>query len=214
MTTFPITVLVLNDIIASALLSNQLITLRYLMKYGSKLGCHITYFLNHFFVTNSLLLLNPTGIERCLRVCIHNLRYHLTKQMAMFVLCVLGVYSIGVSLRHVWVTGVLKFEVEVATHQTCTGYVCSFLRDQHILPIVEVFNLVDMINFATEDNRYIVTNTNTNANTKYRQLTKIHSTTYTIYTTTTDHSKDTTNNDANTNVNGNTNNDINVNVKC
>jgi len=148
-TTFLITVLALNDLIASAVLSNHIIILRYLMNYESKLGCQITYFVNHFFVTNSLLLLNPIGIERCLRVCIHNPRYHLTKRKAIVVLCVMGVYSIGVSLRHVWVTGVLTFEVEMAANQTVTGHVCSFLRDNHILPIVELFNLIDILNFAT-----------------------------------------------------------------
>ena len=148
-TTFLITVLALNDLIASAVLSNHIIILRYLMNYESKLGCQITYFVNHFFVTNSLLLLNPIGIERCLRVCIHNPRYHLTKRKAIVVLCVMGVYSIGVSLRHVWVTGVLTFEVEMAANQTVTGHVCSFLRDNDILPIVELFNLIDILNFAT-----------------------------------------------------------------
>ena len=148
-TTFLITILAVNDSMASAVLSSHIIILRYLINFQSKLGCQMANGVIHFFVTNSLLILNPIGIDRCLRVCIHNPRYHLTKRKAIVVLCVLGIYSIGVSLRHVWITGILAFEVEVAANQTFTGHVCSFLRDQHILPIVEVFNLVDMINFAT-----------------------------------------------------------------
>ena len=148
-TTFLITVLAVNDFMASAVLSNHIIILKYLINFQSKLGCQITYFLNHFFVTNSLLLLNPIGIERCLRVCIHNPRYHLTKRKAIVVLCVIGGINSTGALKHVWVAGVLTFEVEVATNQTVTGHVCSFLRDNHILPIVEMFNLVDMIGFVT-----------------------------------------------------------------
>ena len=100
-TTFLITILAVNDSMASAVLSSHIIILRYLINFQSKLGCQMANGVIHFFVTNSLLILNPIGIDRCLRVCKHNPRYHLTKRKAIVVLCVLGIYSISVEFRFV-----------------------------------------------------------------------------------------------------------------
>lgn len=147
-TTFLITVLAINDLMTSIVLSDHIIIMRFLIVYESKLGCQITYFLNNFFVTNSLVFLAPIATERCLRVCTNNPKYHMTKRKSIVALSAIAFYSLCISFRHVGVTGVLSFDVQVSENETVVGHICSFLRDEDILPVVEIFNIIDIMSFS------------------------------------------------------------------
>lgn len=146
-TTFLITTLALNDFLASLIHSDHFVLLRYMFNFTNTLGCQVIYFINHFFVTNSVVLLCPIGVQRFLKVCIRKPEYQMSKRSAMFVICSLTVYSLSVSVRHFWLTGIEEGKLKISSNVTIIGHICAVLHDPGVLSVKRFFNLVDALAF-------------------------------------------------------------------
>lgn len=148
MTTLLITVLALNDFLASVAMVDHIILMRFLVRYTSVLGCQLTYVINHFFVFNSVIFLNPIGMERCLRVCTLNPKYQVTKKRAIFIIGSMSMYSLLTASRHFVLAGVEDTDIVVSNNLTVVGQVCSLLQDPEYSAVIDAFHLGDVIGFV------------------------------------------------------------------
>lgn len=146
-TTFLISALALNDLSASVALVDHIILLRYNLKFENKFGCQFTYFLNNIFVFNSVVLLNPIGIERCLKVCTQNSKYRMTKRGAAITVGVLTLVALVSSFKHFFITGVVDLKVELLDNHTVTARVCSLLLEDRLQTVISITHMIDVIAF-------------------------------------------------------------------
>lgn len=147
-TTFLITALALNDLCSSVAMFDHIILVRFLIRYKSKLGCELTYFVNHFFVLNSVMFLNPIGIERCLRVCTQNPKYQVSKTKAAGMIASLSIYSFSVALRHFFIVGIEETKITMSDNTVITGFLCSLIHQQKYSAIINTFHLLDIFGFV------------------------------------------------------------------
>lgn len=147
-TTFLIAILAVNDLIASVLLINQIINVRYIINFQSLISCKLIRFSNNFVIVNSLVFLNPIGIERYLKVCTQNQRYHMTKGKAAFAIGTLTCYSFVMALRQFWISDIRVTTIHVTDNTTVIGYMCSLIRDGELSKVVRVSFLIDTMSFV------------------------------------------------------------------
>ena len=147
-TTLLVTVLALNDLMCSLAMIDHIIIMRYLIRYFSELGCQLTYVINHFLVLNSIILLNPIGMERCLRVCTLNPNYQVTKPKAMFMIGSVAFYSFVMAIRHFVIVGIEEMDIVVSANLTVVGHVCSLRQETQYATAIDVFHIMDIAGFV------------------------------------------------------------------
>ena len=145
-TSLLISALAVNDSCACFLMIGQYFRIMFFLLFTSDIGCKIFRYLNYVFLNGSMLLLNPIGIERCLKVVCKNQRFHLTRDKArVFVFSVL-LYSIILGCRHFLASGVVDIDVEVMPNQTVVGHVCTYTNQT--IPLMKVLSSLDVLNIA------------------------------------------------------------------
>lgn len=149
-TSFLISTLALNDLLASLVLLDTILLLRYIMTFESELMCKLTFVFNHTLVVNSILFLNVIGLERCSRVCTENQRYKITKRRAAVLTACLFSYSFLVACRHLRLGGVGELRLTFLDGATVVGRTCHLLRDSPTaILLTSVFHWIDVGAFVT-----------------------------------------------------------------
>lgn len=147
-TNFLIAGLAVNDLITNIVLVDQIVHLRFLFNYKSDVGCKLTNFVNYFFVSNSILFLNPIAVDRCLNVCCLNPKNRLTKRKAIIVLAGVSAYSGAIGSKHLLFNGIEEILIPKGNNGTVVGHICSLLMDQNLQPFIQLFGLIDAFVFV------------------------------------------------------------------
>lgn len=144
-TSFLISTLALNDLLASLVLLDTMLLLRYIMTFESDFVCKLTFVLNHTLVVNSILFLNVIGLERCSRVCAENQRYRITKRRVTVLMACLFSYSFLVACRHLHLGGVGELHVTFLDGTSVVGRTCHLLKDSPTaILLISIFHWIDV----------------------------------------------------------------------
>lgn len=146
-TSFLISSLAMNDLLASVALVDHIVLVRSLVKFDSTIGCRVTYALNNVLVNNSVILLVPIGVERCLKVCTTDAKFYMTKKKAIVTVILLNTYAVMTSCKHFVISGVVDMEIELSGNQTIVARVCSLLHDPELRVTIKLFHTLDVFVF-------------------------------------------------------------------
>lgn len=147
-TSFLITVLAVNDFFSSIIFIEQIFSIIFMLNFQSDITCSLSRFLRTICIGNSLILLGPVGLERCLKICVQNPRYHLTWKKAAILAMSLILFSVLRSLRQFFTNEINEIIVQIAENKTVVGKICTKTKDSALTPVLKAFGAIDSICFA------------------------------------------------------------------
>lgn len=146
-TSFLIAALAANDFLTSVSFIGQIVVVRHLINLRSRFVCQFVRFLNNFFIVNSLIFLNPIGIERCLKVCVSNHRFHMSRKKAGVTIVSLTLYSFLMAVRQFPISDINNVKVFVPDNSTVIGHICALTKEADLFPVVVISNFFDSCSF-------------------------------------------------------------------
>lgn len=147
-TSFLISILAANDLLASFFFIDQLLALSVMLDFRSTVSCSFIRFTDTVFIVNSLILLCPIGTERCLKICVQNPRYHMTKRKALVTSVILIFFSVLKSLRQLSTSEIKEVNVTISGNKTIIGSICTRTEGDHMIQLVKIFSAIDAFVFV------------------------------------------------------------------
>lgn len=146
-TSFLIIVLATSDLVSSVIFIEQMFVLSFMLDFPSRFACSLIRFLKTICIGNSLLLLGPVGLERCLKICNWNPRYRLTWMKAAILSASLIVFSVLRSVRQFFTNDIKNVNIHIG-NVTVLGKICTKNEDEALTPIIKLFDAIDAVCFT------------------------------------------------------------------
>lgn len=155
-TSFLISVLAGSDLFSSIIYIEQLFVLSFMLDFQSKFACSLIRFLKTICIGNSYMLLGPVGLDRCLKICVRNPRYHLTLRKAVILSLTLIIFSVSRSFRQFYTNDIKDVDVQIAENKTVLGKICTKTDDITLTPLMKVFGAIDGVCFIVINTAIVV----------------------------------------------------------
>lgn len=147
-TSFLITVLAVNDLFSSVVYIEQFSSLNFMLDFQTILTCSLSRFFRTICIGNSLIFLGPVGLDRCLKICVRDPRYHMTWRKAAILSMSLTLFSVLRSVRQFFTTEIIEVDILIGNDKTVVGRICAKTEDSALTPIIKAFGAIDSVCFA------------------------------------------------------------------
>lgn len=145
-TTFLITTLSLTDLVTCVVLVGEVIELCYSVDFRSVAGCKILYFLNHWLVITSGLMLLVISVDRFRRIC-RPFQWQMSVRIAKLSTLTVLIFGGILSFRDIFVIDVVRVNITRDNSDILTGYYCTHVESANLETVITVFHILDFLTF-------------------------------------------------------------------
>ncbi|KAL4238106.1 hypothetical protein ACF0H5_002818 [Mactra antiquata] len=139
-----ISALCLNDILTNLVLIHDCVTLLFFVNYRNAIVCKLFFFLKHWLVSNSLLLIAAITLDRYLHIC-HPFWKQISRKMATFTVLSLTTYSFATSARYLYTSDIQPFSWHKGLNASIAeGYLCDLSKEEMRAKVSKMLHLVDI----------------------------------------------------------------------
>lgn len=140
-----ITALAVTDLINSFVLCDEIVELCYTVIFESVAGCRFMYFINHWLVFCSGLLLLLISVDRYRRIC-HPFAWQFSKSSAKVGIAGMVCLSCATSIRDLVILDIVRVEIKKHSYnETILAYYCTHSKiNVAMQKAVKIFHLIDL----------------------------------------------------------------------
>ncbi|KAL4240988.1 hypothetical protein ACF0H5_001770 [Mactra antiquata] len=138
-----ISALSLNDAFFNIVLVKGSIDLFQYINNDNIIGCKIYYFVGHWMVGNSLLLMVALSVDRLRRV-VYPFARQVTIQMARNIIVGVSFFSLSISVHYFYTRSIEHITFPTGNNRTVVGYVCARSKEYPQVNVQKIFLYINI----------------------------------------------------------------------